>query len=273
MVGKLKFALQKLFTTEKLNKDNHVVCLCPFSHKYSNFLLTFFLILSIVLPACTSSTPQPISQQATPTNTTTLIPTETDAITPHVTSTPAPPLTLLPCLHPETVTWAGPWSVEGQTYWAALTWRENEKEACLALLETNSGEIAAQGQIEAGYSERYDEWSAPGFSPLEPILLPGEPPFIVTGRQAQGAGGGGGELYTVWRSVEGELVSVLGFSLESYTNINTLMEAPCPGRLNYYRQQGNELEVDSCFDGQPQTQRYQFDGEQFILLSEESEIN
>ena len=231
------------------------------------------LLLGIALPACTSSTPESISQQATPTDMVTPIPSETNAVTPQVMSTPAPPLAILTCPHPETVTWAGPWSVEGQIYWAALTWQEKEKEACLALLETNSGETIAQGRIEAGYSERYDEWSAPGFSPLEPILFPGEPPFIVTSRQAQGAGDGGGELYTVWRSVEGELVLVLSFSLESYTNINTFMESPCPGRLNYYRQQGDELEVDSCFDGQPHTQQYRFDGEQFILLSEEGEVN
>ena len=161
-----------------------------------------------------------------------------------------------------------------QSYWAAITWQEGATEGCLALIRDGAAGpvLLAHQAIPAGHSERYDEYYAPGLQP-EPILLTDQPPFVVTARTSNGPGGGGGDLYSIWRPQMDRLVPALNFSLETYTNINTYVETPCPGGIYFYRQQGEMLEITACFDGEVQAnQRYTFDGENFVLVPPEPEI-
>jgi hypothetical protein len=162
---------------------------------------------------------------------------------------------------------AGPWPVENTTYWARLTWETNAETACLMLLTGSEAQpvLLAHQRIDAGYSERYDEHYTPALQ-TEPIQLDGQPPFIVTSRTAQGVGGGGGDLYEVWRPYNSKLINIIGFSLEGYTNINTFTETPCPAGEFFYHQIGSAIEVTSCFDGAIEPIKvFRFDGDSFVL--------
>jgi hypothetical protein len=179
---------------------------------------------------------------------------------PATVSTPTP----LPCQKGE-LQQAGPWQVENTTYRARLTWETNADSACLMLLTGDEAQpvLLAHQRIAAGYSERYDEYYASALQ-MEPIQLDGQPPFIVTSRTAQGAGGGGGDVYEAWRPQNGELANVAGFSLESYTNINRFTETPCLAGAFFYQLVNDGLDVTSCFDGETQpVQRFEFDGQVF----------
>lgn len=182
-----------------------------------------------------------------------------------IPATPPDRLVSAACPDDGPTVWTGPHEHNGQPYWASLIWAEGGVAACLAVVtgEPPQAELLAHKTIEAGYSERYGTSTAPDFG-FEPLLWLDGQGFVVTTRQTQGVGGGGGDLTTIWRLAEGALSPAVSFSLESYTNLNTQMESPCPGRLNYYRLQDGGLWVDSCFDGQPRQQWYRFDGQQFI---------
>lgn len=194
-------------------------------------------------------------------------PPRDDGLKQPVTIPATPPDSLVSAACPDDgpTVWTGPHEHQGQRYWASLIGAEGGATACLAVMtgEPPQADLLAHGTIEAGYSERYEELYPPAFG-FEPLLWFEGHLFVVTTRQTEGSGGGGGDLTTVWRVSEGRLHPAVSFSLESYTNLNTQMESPCPGRLNYYRLQNGGLWVDSCFDGQPRQQQYQFDGQQFI---------
>ncbi|MEM7347700.1 MAG: hypothetical protein AAF485_25995, partial [Chloroflexota bacterium] len=216
-----------------------------------------------------------IPAAATPTES----PTATKIYTP--TSSPLPTKTVTPtpidihqqavqaiCPYPETATWAGPWLVEQKAYKAAITWQADAAQACLALFEVEdpaSLTLVAHRTIEAGFSERYQEVSSPTIV-AELLDFPGGRPFFVTTRLAEGHGGGGGNLYTIWHPQGGNLIPTLTFSLESYTNINAVVETPCDVTTSFSIQNNDELHIDSCFDGEPQARQvYHFDGAHFHL--------
>src|SRR5688572_21151589 len=83
--------------------------------------------------------------------------------------TPAP----LPCQTGE-LQQSGPWQVENTTYWARLTWETNLDSACLMLLTGSEAQpvLIAHQRLDAGYSERYNEYYAPALQ-TESIQLDG----------------------------------------------------------------------------------------------------
>ena len=239
------------------------------------FIFGFFFGLT----ACGQPVPAAVS---TPTS----VPTLEETAAPTAVSTPTsiPPVEKIATSNPdsrllalervcpgaETASWTDRWSVEEQVYQAALVWSADQSEACLALVQGDSHafEVVAHSMIEAGYSERYSEYSAPALQSA-PILVDERLPFIVTSRQTQGNGGGGGDLYTVWRPEREELLVALQFSPETYTDINSLTESPCDNQALSYEQIGDYLAVSSCFDGDQQpTAYYHFDGDRFVADSD-----
>lgn len=256
----------------------------PKSLSMPKLTIPLFFIFSVLfsLMACSQASPTPVSPstrvstveqtttpkaQASPTavNTPTRVPTVAQTATPN----PDARLSALErvCPGAEMASWTDKWSVEGLVYQAALIWPAEQAEACLALLQGDGQavQVVAHHLIEAGYSERYREYSAPALH-ATPVLLAGALPFIVTSRQSQGAGGGGGDLYTIWRPAGGQLHSALEFSLESYTDINSLTENPCDDQPPFYEQLEDYLAVSACFDGERQpTAYYHFDGNRFVL--------
>ncbi len=143
--------------------------------------------------------------------------------------------------------------INGVRYGATLSWTAGEREACLALTRVDGDvkTLVLGSPIPAGWSERYDESSAPT---LDGDLLQVSDglPWVITDRLAQGEGGGGGDVATLWRASDDAWTEVLTFSLETYSDINTLTETPCSTGEAFFRFQDGELEVHPCFDGEPQ---------------------
>ena len=232
--------------------------------------------------AATPTPEQPIVAVTPKMATATGVLTPTSGVTPTKKPAPTPtsePIHVIPatdtrnkvfqnvCPAGDTITWAGPWNIAQQSYWAGLVWPEGEPEACLALFQITDTEIIpiASENIEAGYSTRYDEYSAPSLNP-QAILIPNQLPFVVTAAQSTGSNGGGGDLLSVWRPNGNKFDRVLSFTLESYTDLNVAIESPCDLDAFTFVQQDDEVRVTPCFDGDTQpTQVYQFDGERFHL--------
>ena len=150
--------------------------------------------------------------------------------------------------------------VDGIRYGAVLSWSEGEREACLALTRADGDArtTLVSSPIPAGWSERYDEYSTPVLHP-ELLQLSDGWPWVVTDRLAQGEGGGGGDVATLWRASDDAWTEVLTVSLETYTDINTLTEKPCSSGEARLRLQDGVVEVHPCFDGQPEpVQRWRF---------------
>ncbi|MCB0213513.1 MAG: hypothetical protein KDJ52_29490 [Anaerolineae bacterium] len=218
------------------------------------------------------ATATPIPDSPASVSTPTLVPTV------EATATPNPDSRLLAleavCPQAEMVSWTDRWSVGEQVYQAALVWPAEQADACLAFMQVNDQtvHVVAHSMIEAGYSERYSEYSAPALQ-AAPVFVDESLPLMVTSRQSQGAGGGGGDLYTLWRVEGAQLLSALDFSLESYTDINSLTESPCDSQASSYEQVGDYLAVTPCFDGDRQpTAYYHFDGNRFVLDSDILEL-
>jgi hypothetical protein len=69
----------------------------------------------------------------------------------------------------------------------------------------------------------------------------------------------------VWRVQATRLAEILAFTLETYTDINQMVEAACgPENLGYGLRQ-NKLEITSCLDGQVSQQSYIFENGQFLV--------
>ncbi len=229
------------------------------------------LLIASALTACVVPTPPvipsptfvPTLARPTASSTSVRAVTLTPAATPDATHTPSPaPVTATPPATAQPVSDVcsvdGPavdtvsWSLGPMTYEAELTWQTGAPIACLTLTRAVEGTpvLLAAGPIPAGWTERYGEASAP-FLIHEPFAVADEPPWIVTSHLAQGAGGGGGDVLSIWRPAGGVWTEVFSYALETYTTINTATETPCEPGDSAVRQYGDVLEVQPCLDGQP----------------------
>lgn len=150
--------------------------------------------------------------------------------------------------------------IGGVRYNATLSWSEGASVACLALsrVDADVKTPLLSSLIPAGWSERYDEFSAPSLHG-DLLQISDGLPWAVTDRLAQGEGGGGGDVSTLWRVGANEWLEVLTFSLETYSDINALTDRPCATGEAFFRLQNSELDVHPCFDGEPQpVQRWRF---------------
>lgn len=234
------------------------------------------LVIAFALTACVVPTPPPVpsptfvptlarpTASATPNSAVTALPAATQTTGPTsspavvaVTATIVPSATVLPSAD-DACSVTGPaddttsWLLGPMAYVATVTWQPGASFACLTLTRAVEGTpvLLASGAIPAGWSERYGEASAPALI-RDPFEVAGEPPWVVTSRQAQGAGGGGGDVLSIWRPAGGVWTEVLDYTLESYTNINSATETPCEPGDSLVRRSGDVLEVQPCFDGQP----------------------
>jgi hypothetical protein len=164
---------------------------------------------------------------------------------------------------------AGPWSSDGDAFWAGVVWTQPSPHACLVLLRAShaSVRVEAHGQIPAGYSSRYDEFFAPQLR-AEPVRLAGFAPAPVTDATAMGAGGGGGDRTMVWLARAGAWSPAYDAVLNAASDINSEVTSPCPNAppLTVQATRGGhaELRTRACFDGRSFTIRAHFDGTHFV---------
>jgi len=147
--------------------------------------------------------------------------------------------------------------------WAVAMAYGGGPQACVALVNEppDGGVQVWSGAVTAGYSQRYDEHSAPELWPLHLTLGGRVLPLISM--TTMGHAGGGGSTLAVLVPRDGGLVEQAVGSFGGGTSLNTLVvtQGLCTDSLSV---EAGRLVLRSCFDGALQPpQVYEWTGSGF----------
>lgn len=150
--------------------------------------------------------------------------------------------------------WGPLWPTPSGVWAAALSW-DGGARATIAIAHAapDGGVTLEQGELQAGWSARYQEGFAPELLGT-PVVLRCRPLPLVQ-HEEMGGGGGGGPLVSIIVPARdgGVREQPLG-ALETFTNINYVAAAQdrCRGGL-FASPDGTALRLERCFDDAPTT--------------------
>lgn len=148
--------------------------------------------------------------------------------------------------------WGPRWHTATGDWAAAVSWDGGASATLtLAYAGPDGGLALEQGEISAGWSDRYQEGFAPELVGA-PVVIGGRP-FPLVQREAMGHGGGGGPLLSIIvPATDGGLRERQLGGVEGFTNINFVAVAKdrCRGGV-FASPDGTALRLDRCFDDAP----------------------